>query len=65
MTFELLADAKHTCTLPDPDRFVAGAEIRCTEPVLRNGNREACGRRYWRATRFWFNRPYWSDDWGW
>ena len=63
--YQLLTEGGHTCTLPDPANFQSGAEIACTEPILRQGRTEVCGKRYWRMTRVWSRHPFWYGEVGW
>lgn len=65
MPYELMTKGGHVCTLPDPGAFDSGDVIQCRDIVLRDGYRGECGRRYWRCTKFWGNRPYWNADFSW
>lgn len=55
MTYRVLDDGTHSCSLPEPSSFAANAQVQC----------ERCRKIYWRATRFWTRRAFWSSDWSW
>ena len=63
--YEVIAEGGHKCSLPDAADFESGTQIACRDVILRLGVREPCNKHYYRFTRFWSRRPYWSDDWGW